>query len=798
MASYIRWFETLTMKDVGSVGGKNASIGQMIRALSKKGITIPGGFAITADAYRYYIRYNNLEERMKALMDELDPEDVLALKRIGRKIRALIAGGQMPEDLHKEIGAAYVKLCRASGQKNCDVAVRSSATAEDLPTASFAGQQETFLNVRGEQALIRACKKSMASLFTDRAIIYRIEQGFDHFDVALSVGVQKMIRSDKAVSGVAFSLDTETGFKNVIMIDAAYGLGESIVQGLVNPDEYFVFKPTLEKGFAPILKKKLGDKHIKIVYSRSIEHPVKKVAVSKKDRARFALTDPEVLELAKMVATIDTYYSKLHKRWTPMDVEWAKDGVDGKIYILQARPETVHSQKKRCVYTTYTLLKKPAQKDIIVTGLSIGEYIVSGPARVVKSAKDIGRIKKGDIIVTPMTDPDWVPVMKRAAGIITDLGGRTCHAAIVSRELGTPAIVGAQTATKKIKNGMQITLDCSRGAIGYVYKGAVPFEKEEIDCDDVPKAAVPIMVNIAAPEIAFSLSALPVDGVGLARIEYIISNSIKIHPMALVRPEKIKNSQVRKKIAQLTEAYPSKQQFFVDTLAQGIGTIAAAFYPRPVIVRLSDFKSNEYGNLLGGQFFEQEEANPMLGFRGASRYVHELYQDAFCLECAAIIKARQEMGLDNIMVMIPFVRTLDEASRVIDQMAHCGLKKGKDGLELVMMCELPSNVILIEQFAELFDGFSIGSNDLTQLTLGVDRDSALLAHMFDERDPAVMKMFEMAIQGAHRKKKFIGICGQAPSDYPELAKFLIKEGIDSISLNADSVIPFLLGSSGKK
>jgi len=792
--AYVRWFDSLTNKDVGLVGGKNASLGEMIQALQKKGVTIPNGFAVTADAYRYYLQYNDLEDPLHELMGKLRPKDMGSLKRTGVAVRRLIADAQMPPDLKKEIIAAYKKLC---GSKVCDVAVRSSATAEDLPTASFAGQQETFLNVRGDAALVRACQKSMASLFTDRAIIYRIEKGFDHFDVALSVGVQKMIRSDKAVSGVAFSVDTETGFKDVIMIDAAYGLGESIVQGIVNPDEYFVFKTTLATGHAPIIKKRLGDKKIKIVYSSSKTHPVKKVAVLKKEQQRFCLTDKEVLSLAQMVQTIEEYYSKLNKRWTPMDVEWAKDGNDGKLYIVQARPETVHGQKKRCVYASYRLLKKPSSSAQIAIGLSIGSHIVSGPARVIASAKDISKVRKGDIIITKMTDPDWVPVMKLAAGIITNLGGRTCHAAIVSRELGTPAIVGAGTATKTIKNGMEITLDCSQGATGYVYKGAIPFEAQEIDCKKVPKSPVPVMVNVGTPEAAFAVSALPVDGVGLARVEYIIANSVKVHPMALLHPEKVKSVRIKKEIELLAGAYPSYTDFFVDTLAQGMGTIAAAFYPRPVIVRLSDFKSNEYRNLIGGEYFEQEESNPMLGFRGASRYTHEQYQEAFCLEVAAVRKARELMGLKNIMVMIPFVRTLEEARGVIDLMASCGLKKGVGGLKLVMMCEIPSNVLLIEQFAKQFDGFSIGSNDLTQLTLGVDRDSAILADLFDERDPAVMKLFEMAIAGAHAKKKFIGICGQAPSDYPEIAQFLISKGIDSISLNADSVIPFLMRQHDK-
>ncbi len=790
--AYIRWFNTVTMRDVPLVGGKNASLGQMIQELATQGVSVPDGFAITSDAYWDYLKYNKLTDRLKAVMDQLNPRNVASIRRVGKKIRRLIEDGRMPPQIAQEIETAYAQLCKKYKQKNCDVAVRSSATAEDLPTASFAGQQETFLNIRGDKALLNACKKSMASLFTDRAIIYRIEQGFDHFEVALSVGVQKMVRSDKASAGVAFSLDTETGFKNVIMIEAAYGLGESVVKGLVNPDEYFLFKPTLEQGFAPIIKKRCGDKKIKLVYSASVKRPIKKLSVPLKQRTQFCLNDEEIVALGKMVQAIDWHYSKLHKRWMPMDVEWAKDGIDGKIYILQARPETVHTQKDTNEFIEYVLQKKPPKKDILVTGLSIGQQIVTGTARVITHIKDMGAVREGDVIVTTMTDPDWVPVMKKAAGIITNLGGRTCHAAIVSRELGTSAIIGTHDGTKKIKTGMKITLDCSQGAEGFVYKGAVPFRINKIKYDILPKSPVPIMVNLANPDAAFRVSALPVDGVGLARIEFIITNDIKIHPMALIEPSKVKDAATRKKIAAITAPYKTGQQFFVDTLAQGIGMIVAAFYPRPVIVRLSDFKTNEYYNLLGGRYFEMHEANPMLGFRGASRYTHEKYQKAFCLECAAIQKVRNEMGLDNLMLMVPFVRTVDEAKRVIDLMAHCGLKKGKKGLKLVMMCELPSNVILIEQFVQFFDGFSIGSNDLTQLTLGVDRDSALLAHMFDERDPAVKKMLVMAIEGAHKKNKFIGICGQAPSDYPEFAQFLIDHNIDSISLNPDSVIPFFL------
>jgi pyruvate,water dikinase len=787
---YIRWFETVDMKDVPLVGGKNAALGQMIQSLSKEGIDIPHGFAVTAQAYWYYLKYNNLEKPIQRAMQQFDQRNVVSVQKIGKKVRKLIEQGEMPPDLTEQIETAYYKLCKQYKQTTCDVAVRSSATAEDLPGASFAGQQETFLNVRGTKQLLDACKKCLASLFTDRAIIYRIEKGFDHFKVALSIGIQKMICA--GVSGVAFSLDTETGFKDIVMIDASWGLGESIVQGLVNPDEYYVFKPTLQTDFRPIIKKQLGTKKIKIIYSGSQKNPVKKVAVPLKDQHIFCLSDDEILQLARMVVTIEEYYSKLNNRWMPMDVEWAKDGIDGKLYILQARPETVHAQKIECLYKTYTLRNQDIKKQIITTGLSIGSHIVSGKARIVTSIKGISAIQKGDIIVTTMTDPDWVPVMKKAAGIITDLGGRTCHAAIVSRELNTPAIVGTKNATKTIKDGEIVTIDCSQGTTGYVYQSNIPFDVHEIDCKQIPKAPVQLLVNMADPDNAFRISALPVDGVGLARIEFIITNAIKIHPMALLEPAKIKDKKTKKEIAQLTQAYAMPHDYFVDTLAQGIGMIAAAFYPRQVIVRLSDFKTNEYRNLIGGSYFEHEEANPMLGFRGASRYTHELYEKAFCLECAAIQKVRNQMGLDNVLLMIPFVRTVSEAQRVIAALAHCNLERSKEGLQLVMMCEVPSNVILIDSFAQFFDGFSIGSNDLTQLTLGVDRDSALLAPLFDERDEAVKKMLVMAIEGAHKAKRFIGICGQAPSDYPELADFLIKNKIDSISLNPDSVLPFLL------
>ncbi len=790
---YIKYFEDIRLTDVTTVGGKNASLGEMITQLSSQGIRVPTGFAITADAYWHYLESNQLVETMKNIMGRLhDAGDVAVLHKVGSEIRDLIINADMPDDLAQEIITAYHKLSQHYDQNETDVAVRSSATAEDLPTASFAGQQDTFLNVVGDKTLLNACKKSMASLFNDRAIIYRIDQGFDHFKVALSIGVQKMIRSDGAVSGVAFSLDTESGFKDVVMIEASYGLGESIVQGLVTPDEYVVHKPTLQLGFTPIIKKMCGDKKTKIVYG-SGTNEVKTVAVPLADQHKFALSDKEIIELAQFVVAIEKHYSALGNSWSPMDIEWAKDAHDDKIYIVQARPETIYAGKTALTLQQYVLSgDAKVKKEVIVIGLSIGHKIVSGVARVVKGAQDIAQVRDGDIIVTEMTDPDWVPVMKRAAGIVTDRGGRTCHAAIVSRELAIPAIVGTKNGTVAIKNGELITLDCSAGATGTVYKGKLEYTIQETLLDTIPTLPVAVMVNIADPDSAFQTSFLPVAGVGLARLEFIISNFIKIHPMALVHPERVEDSKLRAEIDNLTALYTNTTDFFVEQLAQGIGMIAAAFYPRPVMVRLSDFKSNEYRNLLGGSYFEPIEENPMIGFRGASRYYNERYKEAFALECQALLRVRSVMGLKNVKIMIPFVRTVQEAQSVEDEMAAHGLIKGEDGLELVMMCEVPSNVIMIEEFSRYFDGFSIGSNDLTQLVLGVDRDSTILASLFDERDPAVKKMMAMAIAGAHKSGRYIGICGQAPSDYPEIAEFLIKAGIDSLSLNADSVLPFLM------
>jgi len=789
---YVRWFRELSLNDISLVGGKNASLGQMIGQLEAQGIRIPDGFAITASAYWYYLEYNNFVDTMKKIMGRLhDTHDIALLQKVGHEIRFLLVGGQIPADLAQEITRAYHELSQKYKQEESDVAVRSSATAEDLPTASFAGQQETYLNVRGDEQLLVSYKKSVASLFTDRAIVYRVEQGFDHFKVALSVGVQKMIRSDLASAGVTFSLDTESGFKEVVMIEASWGLGEAIVKGLVIPDEFMVYKPTLAQNFKPIIKKQLGKKEIKIVYANA---HTQRVSVAAKDQDQFSLSDDEILELARATVVIENHYSALKNKWSPMDIEWAKDGIDNKLYIIQARPETVHAVKKETTLRKYILKNgfQEDKKELLLTGLSVGQQIVSGKAHIIEDPRDSGQVQKGDIIVTGMTDPDWVPVMKKAAGIVTDRGGRTCHAAIVSRELGIPAIVGTQDATKKINDKQDITLDCSRGNIGFIYRGHIPFKVQDIKLEKIPTVPVAVMVNIADPDSAFQISFLPTAGVGLARLEFIITNSIGIHPLALIHPDRIKDKSVLQEIQTRTAAYPNKIDFFVERLVQGVSMIAAGFYPRPVIVRLSDFKSNEYRNLIGGLYFEPEEENPMLGFRGASRYYHERYKKAFALECAALKKVRDEMGLINVKVMVPFVRTVQEAVGVLHEMKNNGLEQGVNNLEIIMMCEIPSNVLMIDEFSQLFDGFSIGSNDLTQLTLGVDRDSELLANIFDERDESVKKIMKLAIEGAHRNGKKIGICGQAPSDYPEIAQFLITCGIDSISLNPDSVLPFLM------
>ena len=794
-ASFTKPFNQITLDDIAIVGGKNASLGQMINNLSKEGIRVPDGFAVTADAYWHFLKETKLDTVIKQLLAQCSPDiDLYEMQQVAKKIRDMIEQAQIPSALIYEISVAYRALCSNYGVDQIDIAVRSSATAEDLPNASFAGQQDTYLNIRGFDDLLYHYKKCVASLFNERAILYRLEQGFDPFDVAISVGMQKMIRSDLACSGVAFSLDTESGFPDVITINGSYGLGEMVVQGSVTPDEFRVHKPTLKQGYQPIINKTLGKKTVQMVYGNQ-ERNVKVIAVPELDQRLFCLTDKEILTLAQVVCKIENHYSQYYGYWTPMDVEWAKDGIDGNIYVVQARPETIHAQKakKENTLVTYRLLDtEDLTHKTIITGQSIGKQIVSGPARIIEHIDQTNNLEEGDILVTSMTDPNWIPAMKKAAGIITNHGGRTCHAAIVSRELCIPAIIGTSNGTRKIKTGQMITIDCSQGHEGRVYKGELPFDKDEISLSKIPELPVKVMVNIAEPSSAFNTALLPTSGVGLARVEFIINNLIKAHPMAFIHPESITDIQVNKQISELVAAYDSKKEFFISSLAQGVGTIAAAFYPRPVIVRMSDFKSNEYEHLLGGSFFEPHEENPMIGFRGASRYYDPAYEEAFGLECEAMKRVRNVMGLTNVKLMIPFVRTLQEAEKTIAVMASHGLKRGEHELELIMMCEIPSNVICIDEFSNYFDGFSIGSNDLTQLTLGVDRDSDMLSHLFDERDLAVKRMLKMAVEGALRNNKYIGICGQGPSDHPEIAQFLIELGIHSLSLNADTVMPFIM------
>ena len=789
---YIKKFKTLGLDDVSQVGGKNASLGQLIQHLAGSGVCVPDGFAVTVEGYWDHLKLNGLHKPVAHLLKDLSKEhDLPILQARGKELRRLIEGAALPPALVEEITKAYGELSTSLGHSDCLVAVRSSATAEDLPDASFAGQQESFLNVRGKQQVLAAYRKSLASLFTDRALMYRMEKGFDHMSVGISVGIQQMVRSDKAAAGVMFTLDTESGFKDVVVISSAYGFGETVVKGEVVPDEFHVFKKTLFKECDSIIKKECGSKKVqRVAAAKKGGTVVKSVAIDQAQR--FSLTHVEVRDLAKLACMIEDHYSERAGHWVPMDIEWAKDGQDGKLYIVQARPETVHSLKKEGhIFTTYALKVTADKKTVLVKGQSVGQKITAGKARIITSMHDAHLVEMGEILVTYMTDPDWVPLMKKAAGIVTESGGRTCHAAIVSRELGIPAIVGAVGALKKIQNGQYITLDCSTGSEGIVYEGVLPIETQEISLAKVPKVPVKVLLNVASPERAYTYSFLPVEGVGLARLEFIITNAVQVHPMALAVPEKIQDKKIAKKIREITAAYESPQDFFVKKLAEGIATIAAAFYPRSVLVRCSDFKSNEYRGLLGGSYFEPLEENPMMGLRGASRYYHDLYAPAFELECQALLYARHVMGLHNINVMIPFVRTVAEAKKVVELLKKNGLVSKREGLELFMMCELPSNVLLIEQFAHYFDGFSIGSNDLTQTTLSVDRDSGLLAHLFDERDEAVSKMLSLAIHGAHFAGRPIGICGQAPSDYPEVAQFLMQEGIDSISLNPDSVLPFL-------
>ncbi|MEM8612957.1 MAG: phosphoenolpyruvate synthase [Cyanobacteria bacterium P01_H01_bin.105] len=785
---FILEFEHINIHDIPRVGGKNASLGEMIQQLTTQGVRVPTGFATTSYAYRYFIQQAGLEEQLRSHFSSLDIEDVTALRHCGRSVRTLILDTPFPPELETAIAQAYLRLCADQDNTDLDVAVRSSATAEDLPDASFAGQQETYLNVHGVKGVLEACHKCFASLFTDRAISYRTLKGFDHFTVALSVGVQYMVRSDLATSGVMFSIDTETGFKNAALVTAAYGLGENVVQGAVNPDEYLVFKPTLQKGYRPILKKRLGSKEIKMVYDIGGSKLTKNVPVSLADRQRYAITDDEILTLARWSCIIEDHYSQVRGTYTPMDIEWAKDGLSGELFIVQARPETVQSQKSESVLRSYVLQADATTLTPLVTGQAVGEMIGQGPARVIQSVQNIAEFQPGDVLITQRTDPDWEPIMKRASAIVTDQGGRTCHAAIIARELGIPAIVGCGNATQRLETDQIVTITCAAGEVGKVYNGQLPFSIEETTIDDLPHTRTQILMNVGNPEEAFRLAKIPCDGVGLARMEFIIANHIKVHPLALLNFDQLKVDQTKHEISQLTALYIHKPDYFVENLAHGLGTIAAAFYPNPVVIRLSDFKSNEYANLLGGKPFEPQEENPMIGWRGASRYTDPHYREAFALECQALQWVRQDMGLTNVIPMVPFCRTPEEGQKVLEEMARHGLQRGQNGLQVYVMCEIPNNVILADEFSQIFDGFSIGSNDLTQLTLGLDRDSALVAHLFDERSAGVKAMVRQVITKAKKNQRKIGICGQAPSDYPEFAQFLVQQGIDSISLNPDAVV----------
>ncbi|HCL2591583.1 TPA: phosphoenolpyruvate synthase [Pseudomonas aeruginosa C40A] len=778
MVEYVVSLDKLGVHDVERVGGKNASLGEMISNLAGAGVSVPGGFATTAQAYRDFLEQSGLNDRIHAALDALDVDDVNALAKTGAQIRQWVMEAEFPARLDSEIRQAFAAL--ANGNDNLAVAVRSSATAEDLPDASFAGQQETFLNIRGVDNVIRAAKEVFASLFNDRAIAYRVHQGFDHKLVALSAGVQRMVRSETGTAGVMFTLDTESGFRDVVFITGAYGLGETVVQGAVNPDEFYVHKPTLEAGRPAILRRNLGSKAIKMIYGDEAKagRSVKVVDVDRADRARFALSDAEVTELAKQAMIIEKHYGR------PMDIEWAKDGDDGKLYIVQARPETVKSRASATVMERYLLKEKGT---VLVEGRAIGQRIGAGPVKVINDVSEMDKVQPGDVLVSDMTDPDWEPVMKRASAIVTNRGGRTCHAAIIARELGIPAVVGCGNATQILQDGQGVTVSCAEGDTGFIFEGELGFDVRKNSVDAMPDLPFKIMMNVGNPDRAFDFAQLPNEGVGLARLEFIINRMIGVHPKALLNfaglPADIKES-VEKRIA----GYPDPVGFYVEKLVEGISTLAAAFWPKKVIVRLSDFKSNEYANLIGGKLYEPEEENPMLGFRGASRYISESFRDCFELECRALKKVRNEMGLTNVEIMVPFVRTLGEASQVVELLAGNGLKRGENGLKVIMMCELPSNALLADEFLEFFDGFSIGSNDLTQLTLGLDRDSGIVAHLFDERNPAVKKLLANAIAACNKAGKYIGICGQGPSDHPDLARWLMEQGIESVSLNPDSVL----------
>ena len=782
-SSYTRWFKDIRLEDVPLVGGKTASLGELYSALAPQGVRVPNGFALTASAYRDALTQAGAWDELGNLLADLDKRNIADLSKRARAARAIVYAATDQENLRRELSEAYRQLEQEYGA-NIAVAVRSSATAEDLPTASFAGQHESFLNIRGPNDLMTACRRCFASLFTDRAISYRIDNGFDHFKVALSIAVMKMVRSDLAASGVIFTLDTESGFRDVVFVTGAYGLGENIVQGTVDPDEFYVHKPTFNNGFRAVLSRRMGTKKVRMVYGKG-HATTRNVATSQAARKRFCIDDKDVLELARCAIVVENHYSGKSGAPTPMDVEWAKDGSDGALYVIQARPETVASRRAPEALESYALT---SAGKVIASGRAVGEKIAAGKARLIKSERDLRAFSPGEVLVASATSPDWEPVMKTAAAIVTDHGGRTCHAAIIARELGVPAVVGTENVTRQVKSGMSVTVSCADGDIGHVYDGALPFSVERIAIDRLEKPRTEIMVNLGNPEIAFKTAMAPNDGVGLARMEFIINQHIGIHPMALAQPAKVKSARDRRSIKLLTEGYQKPSDFFIERLSEGVGTIAAAFYPRPVIVRLSDFKTNEYANLLAGADFEPKEENPMLGFRGAARYAHPAYAEGFALECAALCRVRNAMGLTNLKIMIPFCRRIEEARKVIETMARHGLNRGEGGLELFMMCEIPNNVILIDQFAKLFDGFSIGSNDLTQLTLGVDRDSDIVAFDFDERDPGMLQMLTMAVAGAKRNRRHVGICGEAPANYPEIARFLTELGIDSISVNPSSVL----------
>ncbi len=777
-ARFIRFFDAIGIDDVPLVGGKNASLGEMYRHLSTKGIRVPNGFAITADAYRWVLDEAGSWSELHAALDDLDVDDTGELARRGKRAREIVYGAGLPEDLTEEILGSYHALQQQYGD-DVTLAVRSSATAEDLPTASFAGQHETYLNIHGDASLLDACRRCFASLFLDRAIHYRVDQGFDHFKVGLSVGVMKMVRSDLASSGVMFSLDTESGFRDVVFVTGAYGLGENVVQGAVDPDEFYVHKPTFKAGHRAVLRRLLGDKAVKMVFvAGESKQTTRNVPTPRADRDCYCLTDAEVLELAAHALVIEDHYGR------PMDMEWAKDGIDGQLYLVQARPETSVSSRS----VTLERYVVESGGEVLVTGRAVGEKAASGVARRVDNLSQLAGFETGDVLVADTTTPDWEPVMKVAAAIVTNRGGRTCHAAIVARELGIPAVVGTGDGTQRLADGTHVTVSCAEGEVGRVYRGELGFKIERTDVDELPRPTTQIMVNLGNPDLAFATSQLPNDGVGLARMEFIVSESIKAHPLALLHPERVDDPEVRAQLARLIHGYRDGEQFFVERLSEGIGTIAAAFWPKPVVVRMSDFKTNEYASLLGGAAFEPPEDNPMLGFRGASRYAHPAYEEGFALECKAMLRVRGDMGLTNVILMLPFVRRVEEARTVLERMAKLGLERGKEGLQVFAMCEIPNNVILIDRFAELFDGFSIGSNDLTQLTLGVDRDSDIVAFDYDERDDGVKEMIRLAVEGCRRNGIHSGFCGQAPSDYPDMAEFLVEVGIESMSLNPDTVI----------